>query len=118
MNEKKDIKEHKKSIHEKGQYFTTNSYLKDCVYKLINNKPNIILEPSVGQGDLVEYVKSKSEFNKTKFDLYEIDRSIKLLENVNEKVNYGDFLKYEIDKKYDTIIGNSSYVKTDDSYFF
>jgi adenine-specific DNA-methyltransferase len=112
MNEKKDIKEHKKSIHEKGQYFTTNSYLKDCVYKLINNKPNIILEPSVGQGDLVEYVKSKPEFNKTKFDLYEIDTSIKLLENVNEKVNYGDFLKYKIDNKYDTIIGNPPYVKT------
>ena len=41
---------HKKYIHGKGQYFTTNEYLKECVFSLIKNDPNLILEPSMGQG--------------------------------------------------------------------
>ena len=42
-----------------GQYFTKNEILQDIVYKLILNSPNKILEPSVGRGDLVNYVKIK-----------------------------------------------------------
>ena len=52
----KTIKEKK---HEKGQYFTTNTFLKENVYKLIKNNPSIILEPSIGQGDLIDYIKKK-----------------------------------------------------------
>ena len=36
-----------------GQYFTTNKELKSKVYEFIKNEPLIILEPSIGQGDLV-----------------------------------------------------------------
>ena len=39
-----------------GQYFTTNNDLKNKVLKLIKNNPDIILEPSVGQGDLVQVI--------------------------------------------------------------
>ena len=45
--------------HEFGQYFTTNVILKEIVYKFILNKPSEILEPSIGQGDLVKFVKNK-----------------------------------------------------------
>jgi adenine-specific DNA-methyltransferase len=98
--------------HLHGQYFTTSDYLKECVYKLILNDPSVVLEPSVGQGDLVEYIsKKRPEIN---FDLYEIDKSIKLLPSLKrKKVIYGDFLDQEINYTYyHTIVGNPPYVKT------
>ena len=56
---KKNVKTIKEKKHEKGQYFTTNTFLKENVYKLIENNPSIILEPSIGQGDLIDYIKKK-----------------------------------------------------------
>ena len=97
--------------HKKGQYFTTNKILKQNVYKLILNDPKIILEPSIGQGDLVDFVLKNN--NNINFHLYEIDNNIKLLNTINKKdVVYGDFLKQNIKTKYITIIGNPPYVKT------
>lgn len=94
-----------------GQYFTTNEELKDTVYKFILNDPSVILEPSIGQGDLIEYVKNKKP--KIKFDMYEIDEKIKLLDKIKkDKVNYGDFMEQNIKKKYKTIIGNPPYIRT------
>lgn len=43
-----------------GQYFTTNTILKNQLYEFILNKPSTILEPSIGRGDLIEYVMNKS----------------------------------------------------------
>lgn len=101
----------KLEIHEKGQYFTTNEYLKQCVLELIINDSKLILEPSIGQGDLVDYV--LREKKGIEFHLYEIDENIQLLESINrDKVIYGDFLKQAINEKYNTIIGNPPYVKT------
>ena len=96
----------------KGQYFTTNLYLKECVFTLIKNNPTIILEPSMGQGDLVDYVYNKN--NNYKFDLFEIDKTIIPLKIINkiENVRYCDFLTCNINSTYDTIIGNPPYVKT------
>ena len=96
--------------HELGQYFTTNQELKNKVLEFVLNKPDIILEPSVGQGDLVE-VLIKSN-NNIIFDMYEIDTNIKMLDGVPTNVVYGDFIKQNIDKKYKTIIGNPPFVKT------
>jgi adenine-specific DNA-methyltransferase len=94
-----------------GQYFTTNNELKEIVYKFILNNPLNILEPSIGQGDLVSYVINK--LPKITFDMYEIDNKIKLLDNIEKKhVIYADFIKHDITKKYKTIIGNPPYVKT------
>lgn len=95
----------------KGQYFTTNLYLKECVFTLIKNNPRTILEPSMGQGDLVDYVSHKN--NKYNFDLFEIDKTIIPLKSINEKnIHYCDFLTCDIKNTYDTIIGNPPYVKT------
>lgn len=97
--------------HSLGQYFTTNNELKEIVYKFILNKPTYILEPSIGQGDLVTFVTNK--LPNVIFDMYEIDSKIKLLNNIKKKqVIYADFMKQNITKKYKTIIGNPPYVKT------
>lgn len=120
--DKKEVNIEKKEMSDKskndkvrkqayGQYFTTSKELKEKVYNFIKNKPKIILEPSIGQGDLVTYIKSKKE--RIKFDMYEIDNKIELLEEVEkEDVVYGDFMKQEIKSKYKTIVGNPPYVRT------
>ena len=92
-----------------GQFFTINISLQQKIYEFILNNPNIILEPSVGRGDLVKYV---SNINPNiKFDCYEIDESIDFIIDSNHIV-FGDFLTINIKKKYKTIIGNPPYVKT------
>jgi adenine-specific DNA-methyltransferase len=98
------------NFHQMGQYFTKNDYLKKCVYDLILNNPLTILEPSIGRGDLVEYILSKNI--KIIFDKYEIDNTIKLLDCITKsEVVFSDFVKCKIDKKYTTIVGNPPYVK-------
>jgi adenine-specific DNA-methyltransferase len=105
------LKTSKKAKQSLGQYFTTNIELKEIVYKFISNNPTHILEPSIGQGDLVTFITNK--LINVKFDMYEIDTKIKLLENIDKNnIIYGDFLKEKITKTYKTIIGNPPYVKT------
>ena len=101
----------KEKIHTLGQYFTTNIGLKQKVYSFILNNPDNILEPSIGQGDLVSYI-IKCNPNIT-FDMYEIDNKIKMLDNINkDNIIYGDFIKKSINKLYKTIIGNPPYIRT------
>jgi adenine-specific DNA-methyltransferase len=103
-----NVKEH---IHLYGQYFTTNEILKQKVYEFIHNEPKKILEPSIGRGDLVDYIISINP--KIKFDMYEIDKKILFLDSIKKnKIKFGDFLQQEITKKYITIVGNPPYVKT------
>lgn len=97
--------------HKLGQYFTTNDKLKEVVYNFVLNKPDKILEPSIGQGDLVLYFLMKNK--RIVFDMYEIDKTIILLDGIEKKdVVYNDFMKEDIKCKYKTIIGNPPYVKT------
>ena len=94
-----------------GQYFTTHSELKERVFAFILNNPSTILEPSIGQGDLIAFVADK--MSEVTFDMYEIDPTILLLDNVpKDQVIYGDFMKQKIEKSYKTIIGNPPYVRT------
>ncbi|ATZ80242.1 putative adenine specific DNA methyltransferase [Bodo saltans virus] len=93
----------------KGQFFTKSIILKQKVYEFIQNKPKIILEPSVGRGDLIYYLRDKID---CKYDLYEIDPNINDFLIDKKKIKFCDFLKQEITKKYDTIIGNPPYVRT------
>jgi len=99
--------------HELGQYFTTNNVLKEKVLEFIKNTPNTILEPSIGQGDLVAFI--RDNIPDICFDMYEIDNTIQLLNNVStltDRVVYGDFIKEKISKTYKTIVGNPPYVRT------
>jgi len=97
--------------HDLGQYFTKNTELKEKVLEFIINNPSQILEPSIGRGDLITHINEK--YPTITFDMYEIDRKIKLLEKIDKKrVIYGDFMKQEIIKRYKTIIGNPPYIRT------
>jgi adenine-specific DNA-methyltransferase len=92
-----------------GQYFTTNETLQQKVYEFIKNDPINILEPSMGRGDLIQYIQTKKNIG---FIGYEIDQKIELLHIINIKIIYGDFLKENINNKFKTIIGNPPFVRT------
>jgi adenine-specific DNA-methyltransferase len=93
-----------------GQYFTTNDVLKEKMFTFILNNPKYILEPSIGHGNLIVYIKDK--LPQITFDMYEIDPSLTLLDGLQiESVIYRDFLKENILKTYKTIIGNPPYIK-------
>jgi adenine-specific DNA-methyltransferase len=97
--------------HNLGQYFTTHDELKEKIFEFILNTPTNILEPSIGQGDLIAFIADK--ISDITFDMYEIDTSIKLLDKIQkDKVIYGDFMSQTITKKYKTIVGNPPYIRT------
>jgi len=99
------------SKHEIGQYFTTHVELKKKVFDFILNGPSTILEPSIGQGDLITFITERVP-NIT-FDMYEIDTQIEMLDKIEKnKIIYGDFMQQTIAKKYKTIVGNPPYVRT------
>lgn len=94
-----------------GQYFTTDAKLRSKVISFIHNLEGTVLEPSVGQGDLVQELLLR--FPDRKVDMYEIDQKIKLLSDVpKQSVKYVNFLTTDIKYKYKCIIGNPPYVKT------
>ena len=96
-----------------GQYFTIHIQLKEKIFEFILNNPSNILEPCIGQGDLIIFIMDKLQ--NIKFDMYEIDNKIQLLDKIQkekENIIYCDFMKEIIVKKYKTIIGNPPYVKT------
>ena len=83
--------------HNLGQYFTTHNKLKEKVFEFILNAPSYILEPSIGQGDLITFITEK--IPSVTFDMYEIDTKIKLLDTIqNDKVIFGDFITQTITK--------------------
>jgi len=100
-----------KTKNKLGQYFTTHNQLKQKVYDFILNDPINILEPCIGQGDLITFIKEKNP--NIIFDMYEIDSDIKLLPQIERNnIIYGDFMQQNIIKKYKTIVGNPPYVRT------
>ena len=100
-----------KTKHNLGQYFTTHHELKEKVFEFILNKPSNILEPSIGQGDLITFIANK--IPNITFDMYEIDTKIKLLDKIQkDKIIYEDFMTQIITKTYKTIVGNPPYIKT------
>lgn len=99
------------SKHEIGQYFTTHIELKKKVFDFILNSPSNILEPSIGQGDLIAFITERVP--SITFDMYEIDTQIEMLDKIEKnKIIYGDFIQQPIAKKYKTIVGNPPYVRT------
>jgi len=99
------------SKHEIGQYFTTHVELKKKVFDFILNGPSTILEPSIGQGDLITFITERLPI--ITFDMYEIDTQIEMLDKIEKnKIIYGDFMQQTISKKYKTIVGNPPYVRT------
>ena len=108
-----------------GQYFTKNILLKEKLYSFMLNDSINILEPSIGRGDLIDYVIQQNKLkdqhqnqNQNQninivFDMYEIDNTIELLDSINKNdVKFENFMDSIINKKYSTIIGNPPYIRT------
>jgi adenine-specific DNA-methyltransferase len=101
----------KKVQQKHGQYFTKDAGLKQKVYEYVLNNPSVILEPSIGRGDLVSHILETN--GGCTVDMYELDTTIELLPEIDRSnVKYGDFMTQNIDKTYTTIIGNPPYIRT------
>lgn len=103
-------------MKELGQYFTKNESLLKNLKEFIKNKPKQILEPSIGEGHIIDYLKKDPNqiFENTEFIMIEIDKNLIPLISINkEEIHYVDFLEYNPNqnKKFQTIIGNPPYVK-------
>lgn len=87
-----------------------NKMLCDIDFKMIHS----ILEPSAGNGNIVEAIKKKEKFysstyNKVNYDIdcIEADQNLQsILKGKNFRVVYNDFLTYDTMKEYDIIIMN------------
>ena len=101
-------------MKELGQYFTKNESLLKNLKEFIKNKPKQILEPSIGEGHIIDYLKKdpNQTFQNTEFIMIEIDKNLIPLSSINkEEIHYVDFLEYNPNQKFQTIIGNPPYVK-------
>lgn len=101
-------------MKELGQYFTKNESLLKNLKEFIKNKPKQILEPSIGEGHIIDYLKKDPNqiFENTEFIMIEIDKNLIPLISINkEEIHYVDFLEYNPNQKFQTIIGNPPYVK-------
>jgi len=101
-------------MKELGQYFTKNESLLKNLKEFIKNKPKQILEPSIGQGHIIDYLKKDPNqiFENTEFIMIEIDKNLIPLISINKQnIHYVDFLEYNPNQKFETIIGNPPYVK-------
>lgn len=95
----------------KCDVFTPDDISKLMASKL--NKKGNILEPSVGSGNLLKYINLE---NYEYADIFEIKKEYLDSIPINKKINnYNcDFIKQQIDTKYDNIIMNPPYIKTQD----
>ena len=83
---------------------------KDCVQNFINHYGSIngrVLEPSAGNGNITEVVKSNGTNFVVSLELRE--EELDNLNAISDEVVIGDFLKYETQDKFDYIIGNPPY---------
>ena len=106
---------------ELGQYFTKNESLLKNLKEFIKNKPKQILEPSIGEGHIIDYLKKdpNQTFENTEFIMIEIDKNLIPLTSINkEEIHYMDFLEYNTSKKFQTIIGNPPYVKKKENQIY
>ena len=95
----------------KCDVFTPDDMSKLMASKLNNN--GTILEPSVGSGNLLKYINLEKYDS---LDIFEIKKEYLDCIPSNEKINvYNcDFIKKQIDTKYDNIIMNPPYIKMQD----
>jgi adenine-specific DNA-methyltransferase len=94
-----------------GQYFTSNINLLDKLYQFVKNTGGTILEPSYGQGHIIKYFRDKRVTRD--FLGIEIDDTLEPLEGLcdNTTIVNEDFLKYDIQERFTTIVGNPPYFK-------
>jgi len=107
----------KTNVQLKGQFFTTDDKFHDQMFQFIQNRPDCILEPSVGRGDLVAAMTQRFATTNgpvPNWCLYEIDATVPLLPDIDKTLlEYVDFLDDAtcVHRKFATIIGNPPYVR-------
>ena len=82
----------------------------NCIQNLINHYGNIngkVLEPSAGNGNITEVVKSNGSNFVVSLELRE--EELDNLNAISDEVVIGDFLKFEPDDEFDYLIGNPPY---------
>lgn len=91
-----------------GQFFTVHPQVCEIMDSLMHQPLGNVLEPSAGAGNLMLLAKNREHDNLLGFEL---DSTIKLLDD-SLNVEYGDFftLSRNINKNFNTIIGNPPYV--------
>lgn len=95
-----------------GAYYTSNVLVDFLTNKILNKKPNSILEPSFGDGIFIESL-IKKNFQK-EINGIEIDKKTYLKFKTNKKnikIFNKNYLNFE-GKKFDAIIGNPPFVRT------
>ena len=105
-------------------FFTDNTIAIDIANLLPNFKDEIkILEPSVGVGNILfQVIKKYKDLKKVEIDVFDVDQNIlDIFKYLVQKQNYpknihinfynNDFLKEQIKKKYDLVIGNPPFGK-------
>ena len=110
---------------ENAAYFTNKS----LVTEIVKNLPNIeknelsILEPSVGVGNFIPLILRRFEDKKITLDVVDINadsleiaklliEKLQLKENISMHYIRDDFLLHEFEKKYDLVIGNPPFAKS------
>lgn len=110
---------------ENAAYFTNKS----LITEIIKNLPNIdkeeisILEPSVGAGNFIPLLLRRFESKKISLDLIDINpdsleiakllvSKLSVADNVNIHYITADFLLFGFEKKYDLVIGNPPFSKS------
>lgn len=110
---------------ENAAYFTNKSLITEIVKNIpdVEKKELNILEPSVGVGNFIPLVLRKFENKKVNLDVIDINADsleiAKLLVSKmdipdNFRISYinADFLLYNVNKKYDFVIGNPPFQKS------
>lgn len=85
-----------------GQFFSKNPIIRKVIQSLISNE-GTIMEPSVGEGDLIFGLEDKTPIL--------IDFKPKVTEINGIPVIETDFFNYPLENKFNTIIGNPPFVK-------
>ena len=83
---------------------------KSCIQNFLNHYGNIhgtVLEPSAGNGNIVDIIKKNGNSHVTSLELRKEESDN--LKQLSDEVVIGDFLEYKSDKDLDYIIGNPPY---------
>lgn len=86
-------------------------------WKAFRNSNCVVLEPSAGRGDLIEFLRSSMGYeanNRASIDVIEIDTNLQaMLKGKGYRLVGDDFLEYKTSKAYDLIALNPPFIQGD-----
>ena len=91
----------------KSDFYATPISVIENLFNHYELKEGNVLEPSSGNGNFIKVIKEKYDNNITAIEIREEEQNN--LNKYADEVIIGDFLKWQPNKKYKTIIANSPY---------